>query len=310
MPRSDVAPGPEFDYKPGVNSRVQQPRESEELLLLGHLFALEPERSLRKMPGRLTLLTRLEGERVVVKRFEGGAGREGWREKILGQRVRSQGRREFEILTDLAAVGIPVPRALRFVENRSAVSLGLFGAGARGQSAVLMECVEHFEDARGAIERLDRSGRAQLARDVLAIVRRLHERGWFHRDLYLQHFLIPCAADRPLVLIDVARARWSRSPARRWLVKDLAALQLSAPKSVTRTERLRFLRGWLEGQGVREQNAWKRWARDVAVKAERLGAHRPKFEDEEQVVGVEPERTLPGKPGLEDPTQQAFVDHE
>ncbi len=153
--------------------------------------------------------------------------------------------------------------------------------------------MEHFDDARTALANRTSPERSPLISEILGLVRRLHERGWIHRDLYLQHFLLPCDPERRPVLIDVARARWSKKPGRRWLVKDLAALLLSTPQNVTRTERLRFLRGWLAGQGIREEQAWKRWARDVFRKAQRLGAHRPRFEDSEQVIGVEPERDVP-----------------
>lgn len=288
-----MAPKVQFVYKPSVKLPVDRPNPTEEMLLLAHLFDLKPERYLRRIPGRETLLARLkaieEGDRIVVKRFEGGAGREGWRERLRGQKVRSEARREFEVLADLAAIGIPVPRPLRCIENQEASGLGPLARPALGRSVVMMECVEHVDDARTALAYLKPRERAVLRRAILKVVRQLHERGWIHRDLYLQHFLLPCAGEGKPVLIDVARARWSKQPGRRWLVKDLAALQLSAPACVTRTERLRFLRGWLEGQGTREQAAWKRWARQVVAKARRLGAHAPRFEDTEQVVGVEPE---------------------
>lgn len=293
MPRSNVALDPKFVYKPDVKLPADRPNPTEEMLLLAHLFELEPERYLRRMPGRETLLTRLKaiegGVRIVVKRFEGGGGREGWLERLRGQSVRSEARREFELLADLDAVGIPVPRPLRCVENQEASGLGPFARTALGRSVVMMECVEHVDDARTALAYLKPRERGALRRAILKVVRRLHERGWYHRDLYLQHFLLPHEKEDRLVLIDVGRARWSKKPGRRWLVKDLAALQLSAPACVTRTERLRFLHGWLEGQGAREQLAWKRWARQVVAKARRLGAHTPRFEDSEQVVGVEPE---------------------
>jgi len=307
-----VAPSANFVYKPGVNSVDHRPKKSEEMLLLAHFIELEPERWLRRMPGRVTLLTRLKsienGARVVVKRFEGGAGREGWHERLFGRRVRSEARREFEILGDLGTVGIPVPRPIRCVENREASSLRPMGT--RGRSVVVMECIEHIEDARKALGQLGSADRRNLLGEVLRIARKLHERGWIHRDLYLQHFLLPCASEGSLVLIDVGRARWSRNPGRRWLVKDLAALQLSAPANVTRSERLRFLFGWLRGQGVREQVGWKRWARQVIMKARRLGAHQPRFEDGEQVVGVQPERSVSGGAGTREASERLTLDHE
>jgi tRNA A-37 threonylcarbamoyl transferase component Bud32 len=274
-----------------VNFGTDTTRAREEALLLASLTRLEPDRWLRRMPGRETLLARLpgihEGRRVVVKRFESRAGREGWIERIRGRRPRSEARREFDNLAELHTVGVPVPAPLRVCENEAASSL--WPLAARGRSAVVMECVEHREDARVALERRTPGERRALAAQLLEIVRRFHGRGWIHRDLYLQHFLLPLDAQRGPVLIDVARARWSSRHLRRWLVKDLAALHLSAPTCVSRCERLRFLRGWLGGQGQREALRWKRWAREIDRKARRLGAHQPRHEDHEQRIGVEPE---------------------
>ncbi len=142
MSRSSVALRHNFDYKPSVNIRADRLQESEEALVLEHLFDLEPERCLRRIPGRLTFLTRIaaieDGARIVVKRFEGNAGREGWRERILGQRVRSAGRREFEILAELDTVGVTVPRAIQFAEDPESCSLNPIQRSGRGRSAVLM----------------------------------------------------------------------------------------------------------------------------------------------------------------------------
>jgi heptose I phosphotransferase len=77
--------------------------------------------------------------------------------------------------------------------------------------------------------------RGELRRIVLAvaeIVRRLHEAGYNHRDLYCCHFLIrePAAGEFDIRLIDlqrVQRRRWFR---RRWIIKDLAQLAYSAPR--------------------------------------------------------------------------------
>lgn len=281
-------------------------RSDEDAWLLATLTALEPERFLRRMPGRETLLTRISsfenGARLVVKRFHGGPSREGWREWLHRRPVRSEARREFENLRDLAAVGVPVPKAVRCVENEAAARL--LGGGGRGRSAVVMECVEHLEDLRELLGRVETAERRLWLERLVALVRRFHERGWIHRDLYLQHFLVPLDDERPLVLIDVARARFSPRTGRRWLVKDMAALHLSAPGPVTRSDRLRFLKTWLQGQGQRELLRWKNWALDIDRKAQRLGAHRPKYEDPEQRVGVEPERELRVPRAPEPPTPQ------
>ena len=93
-----------------------------------------------------------------------------------------------------------------------------------------------------------RAGLDRLARFVAAF----HAAGFVHRDLYLSHvFIRPPAPhatrngqcpEQTFALIDlqrVFRPRWRR---RRWVVKDLAALNYSTPTDlVGRQERLRFL---------------------------------------------------------------------
>ncbi|MGB0686346.1 MAG: hypothetical protein ACPGQD_09265, partial [Planctomycetota bacterium] len=62
---------------------------------------------------------------------------------------------------------------------------------------------------------------------------------------------------------------------RRWFVKDLAALEHSAPATVTRADRLRFLLAYLSKNRL-DENA-KRSVRDVVARAARMGKHVPKF---------------------------------
>lgn len=67
---------------------------------------------------------------------------------------------------------------------------------------------------------------------VLAkLVARLHAAGYVHRDLYLSHLFFDPAAplDDALCLIDLQRMIRPAANPRRWIVKDLAALNYSAP---------------------------------------------------------------------------------
>jgi len=91
------------------------------------------------------------------------------------------------------------------------------------------------EQKRVLIERL-----AVLARDM-------HKAGFKHQDFYLCHILIDWSnLDDPLLYIaDLHRARRQRKGQGRWRIKDLAALNYSAPtKIVSRTDRLRFLKAY------------------------------------------------------------------
>lgn len=282
---------------PGDRQLGGREEELARALLLERVFALEPERFLRRMPDRETMIRREPGgARVVTKRQRGGPGLEGLLAWLRGRRPRSPGRREHENLEDLAALGLRVPRALRFAEDEAARSPLRRG----GRSVCEMECVEHFEDARLALGTRDDAGRRRLLASISELVRGLHARGWIHRDLYLQHFLVPADEPDAVCLIDVGRARFRARPARRWWRKDLAALLLHAPRRVSRAERLRFLLSWLDDRGARERPYWKRWAREVSAKAERMRAHRPRHEDPDQRVGVEPERAIP-RPARRDP---------
>lgn len=125
-------------------------------------------------------------------------------------------------------------------------------------------------DARLRKRRLD-----ALARFVAAF----HAAGFVHRDLYLSHvFICPPGLDAPAgrehyALIDVQRVfrpRWRR---RRWVVKDLAALDLSTPADrVGRMERLRFLCRYVREFG--RMGSARTLARLVGVRAARIARRR------------------------------------
>lgn len=89
--------------------------------------------------------------------------------------------------------------------------------------------------------------RWELIERAAHLVGRLHNRHFYHRDLYLSHiFLSRNSAGRPVLqLIDLARMlQKSQFDAwQRWEIKDLAALAYSvSPGLLTRTDHLRFLR--------------------------------------------------------------------
>ncbi|HEV8113090.1 MAG TPA: lipopolysaccharide kinase InaA family protein [Planctomycetota bacterium] len=238
---------------------------------LASLLDISPTEFLRRTTGRETFAwTWPPGLRVIVKRTR--QTRAAWPSR---RDVRPGGRREHENLVALAADGLPVPRAVTWCEERGRLLLR------PARSVVVMERIEHRENLKERLARCDEAERRSWSRELVRIVARLHARGWRHRDLYLQHFLIPApeeAGARRLVLIDVGRARRARALSRRWIVKDLAALAHSAPACVGARERLAFLARYLSARGIEDRDERRRFARAILAKAARMRAHVPRDE--------------------------------
>ena len=84
------------------------------------------------------------------------------------------------------------------------------------------------------------------------MIGRFHALGYVHRDLYLSHVFFDATAPPPhrLRLIDLQRVLRPVWRKRRWIVKDLAALNYSTPTTMaSRTDRLRWLRSYLRVAG-------------------------------------------------------------
>lgn len=195
---------------------------------------------------------------------------------FLGRGATSPARREWEAMEDMRRAGFDVPEPVAFGED-----ISIFGCPPR--SFLLMREVpglpldrflaDGFPDPHHAGPRRSRDA---VLRDVSGMIRRLHATGFYHKDLYCCHLMVTRDPrwGRPY-FIDLQRVERGQPPRRRWLVKDLAALHLSAPAGVTRADRLRFLLNYLSKSRLDAEA--KRWARAIAGKAVALGAHQPKF---------------------------------
>jgi serine/threonine protein kinase len=112
--------------------------------------------------------------------------------------------------------------------------------------------------------------RLHLVEQLAAFSRRLHESGWFHRDLYLCHiFIVEGSGKFELALVDLARMFRPRWRVERWQIKDLAQLNFSAPtKYFSRTMRLRFAKVYF---GVdRFSPTHKNLIRKIAQRSEKI----------------------------------------
>ena len=240
--------------------------------LFAELFAHRPERPLRSVPGRLTFDWTPTSDQPpggwIVKRYASSPARDTWHDRLHGHGPRCAAEREYDNLRALAALGIRVPAALAWSR--------------RGRSSlVVMRRVEHEATLR---QWLALPGQAERhARELLEIVTRLHAAGWYHRDLYLQHFLV---TKEGLCLIDVGRARHERKPRQRWFEKDLAALLHSTPSSIPARARLAFLARYLAQRGLHPSGTAARsavlrsWSARLELRRRRMAAHRPRHGEE------------------------------
>ncbi|HEY3241883.1 MAG TPA: lipopolysaccharide kinase InaA family protein [Phycisphaerae bacterium] len=201
---------------------------------------------------------------LFVKRYIRPPWRDQCQRILAGHGWRSTAGIEWHWIEALRAGGVACPQAVALAE--------CLNGWREERSAILLAPVPGISLERWAADRTQRVARDMLL-SLAQFVRRLHRAGFVHRDLYLCHIFFEAGAAEPFHLIDLQRVfrprRWRR---RRWIVKDLAALNYSAPAAVaSRRDRLRFLRGYLDQP--RLDRSSKRLARAVEAKTRQIAAH-------------------------------------
>ncbi len=248
---------------------------------LDRLFECEPDEILDK-PGlsswreRLRLTVRLDAEETVLylKRYTDPppAARRALRRSDTG--ARSLAGLEWTRMCQLAANDIPCVQPVAFGERLS--------RRRERQSAILAKAVpgqslENWTKDWSCTDRRTIRAAATAAADIVA---RFHRCGYIHRDLYLSHlFFDPSAGnDAPIRLIDLQRVLHRPRFFRRWVVKDLASLNFSAPVGLcSHADRLRWLKRYL---GVPKlDRAAKRLAYAVIGKTRRIARHDQRRRD-------------------------------
>jgi len=177
---------------------------------------------------------------------------------------------DFRAAEQLAQAGVAVPRPIAagaerggLREKRSFVMLEeLPGADA------LERLLPRWEEAAQTYFLL--RDQKELIMQAAALVRRLHEAGYVHRDLYLSHLFVSREENgqERLVLIDLQRVFRPGLRKRRWIVKDLAQLYYSSQMLVTRTQMLRFARHYFGDEKLARNR--KALVRAVVRKARRI----------------------------------------
>jgi heptose I phosphotransferase len=190
-----------------------------------------------------------------------------WYERLqvaMGQRLRTEGRREWEHILAFHTHRLP---------TMTPVAMGERIVGGRMQESFVMtvglveyESLELVAPKRYAapLAREIVQEKRMLIRAIGELTGQMHWCGFYHRDYYWTHIMLRWVAAEvaELRLIDLQRVKVHPLLARRWRVKDLASLNYSVSKlGLTRSDRLRFLkaygvvsvRNWLLMEAVRRK---------------------------------------------------------
>ena len=105
---------------------------------------------------------------------------------------------------------------------------------------------------------------------IADFIRRFHETGFCHRDLYLAHIFL--SEDGDLSLIDLHRCFQPKLLKKRYQIKDIAQLHYSCPgETISLADRIRFYREYKKTNKL--TSADKAWIRKVHAKALRIARH-------------------------------------
>lgn len=202
---------------------------------------------------------------LYLKRYRSPPARAQRHRIIHGSARHGTGWMEWYWMSRLAEDGVATVKPVAFAESMR--------RGRELASVVVTEAAPGQSLESWAHRRITPCGR-RLVESLAHFVKKFHQLGYVHRDLYLSHIFIHEAADpsQQFCLIDlqrVMRPTWRR---RRWVIKDLASLNYSSPKRIaTVADRIRFLHHYL---GVtRLGPKGKRLARRVAAKTHRIARH-------------------------------------
>jgi heptose I phosphotransferase len=197
----------------------------------------------------------------------------------------SPGLEEWHNITRARELGLPVGEAVAAGE--------IVGPHGRLQSFLAVEELAGMAPLHEAIPAAARTlspgafrrWKAGLVDEMIRLVRALHDRRYFHKDLYLCHFYIPVAdttraPDRSawrgrIHVIDFHRLGRHPVTCRFWQVKDLAQLLYSSEvEGVDDRDRLRFWRAYLGGHRRTIVHRWLGWA--IRLKWRRYRRHNQK----------------------------------
>lgn len=175
---------------------------------------------------------------------------------------------EFINITAFHRAGLPTMIPVAAGRRRC----GLF----RTESFLVTKSIEgcrRLDDFFSRLQDVPVEDKRELIKKVALLVKKMHECGFNHRDLYLCHILLDSKGG--LFLADLHRVDKRGKVPERWKVKDVAALNYSAPwHRITRTDRLWFLKNYLGTN--RLSGGEKLFVLKVLKKTEKMVKHNEK----------------------------------
>ena len=210
----------------------------------------------RHKEGRKTLRFECEGQGFYAKLHQ-GIGFNEWLKNWFSLRAPIvSARTEWQAIAKLKSLKLPTLDAVAFAE-RGMLSF-------KRQSFLLTRELTAAESLESYCQEwLDnppsRNERNKLIRQLANYVKTIHDERWFHRDLYLCHFLKALDEEDKYYLIDLHRMQHKRF-SRRWRIKDLSALYYSAFEyGVSVRDVLYFIRCYNGGKPYRlQKKLWQR----------------------------------------------------
>ena len=210
----------------------------------------------RYKEGRKTLRFEYEGEGFYAKLHQ-GIGFNEWLKNWLSLRSPIvSARTEWRAIAKLKSLKLPTLDAVAFAE-RGIISF-------KRQSFLLTRELTAAESLESYCQEWcdnppSRKERNRLIYQLANYVKAIHDECWFHRDLYLCHFLKALDEEDKYYLIDLHRMQYKRF-SRRWRIKDLSALYYSAfDYGVSARDVLYFIRCYNGGKPYRlQKKLWQR----------------------------------------------------
>lgn len=196
--------------------------------------------------------------------------------RLVKKTAPSEARGEFEAARALTRAKVPCARVAAFGERSTTQKVESFLVTEALDGYTQLEKMVHDFAPPLSKDMVER--KRALINGVAMLVGSLHSAGFNHKDLYLTHIL--AKPEGPvgysLKLIDLQRVEHRTANRRRWLVKDISALNYSSPVGIiTRTDRLRFYKAYTGKAGIDKDD--RAFIKSVILKTARIAAHTVKM---------------------------------